>query len=82
MTGTSAKPDPRAFVPADRRRRSQIQRWSDTIAALVDIQAEYARWVEALPDNQQDSAMAEASQATVKLDLGVSDDRTTSGFRP
>jgi hypothetical protein len=45
------------------------QRWSDTIAALVDIQAEYASWMEALPDNQPDSAMAEALQAIVKLDL-------------
>jgi hypothetical protein len=53
--------------PADRR--SRIQRWNDTIAALVDIQAEYARWLEALPDNQQDTAMAEALQAIVELDL-------------
>jgi len=53
--------------PADRR--SRIQRWNDTIAALVDIQAEYARWLDALPDNQQDSAMAEALQAIVELDL-------------
>jgi hypothetical protein len=53
--------------PADRR--SRIQRWNDTIATLVDIQAEYARWLEALPDNQQDSAMAEALQAIVELDL-------------
>ena len=53
--------------PADRR--SRIQRWNDTIAALVDIQAEYARWLVALPDNQQDTAMAEALQAVVELDL-------------
>jgi hypothetical protein len=37
--------------PADRR--SRIQRWNDTIAAAVDLQAEYAAWLDALPDNQQ-----------------------------
>jgi hypothetical protein len=35
--------------PADRR--SRIQRWNDTIAALATLQAEYAIWLEALPDN-------------------------------
>jgi hypothetical protein len=33
--------------PADRR--SRIQRWNDTIAAAVELQAEYASWLEALP---------------------------------
>jgi hypothetical protein len=53
--------------PADRR--SRIQRWDDTIAALTDLQTEYAAWLEALPDNQRDSATAEALQAIVELDL-------------
>jgi hypothetical protein len=53
--------------PADRR--SRIQRWNDTIAALTTLQAEYAAWLEALPGNQQDSATAEALQAIVELDL-------------
>ena len=53
--------------PADRR--SRIQRWNDTIAALTELQAEYTAWLEALPDNQQDSAMAEALQAIVEFDL-------------
>jgi hypothetical protein len=44
--------------PVDRR--SRIQRWNDTIAAAVELQAEYAAWLAALPDNQQDSATAEA----------------------
>src|SRR4051812_45753814 len=35
--------------PADRR--SRIQRWNDTIAAVVDLQAEYADWLDSLPDN-------------------------------
>jgi hypothetical protein len=53
--------------PVDRR--SRIQRWNDTIAGLADLQAEYAAWLDALPDNQQDSATAEALRAIVELDL-------------
>jgi len=53
--------------PADRR--SRIQRWNDAITGLVDMQAEYGAWLDALPDNQQDSAMAEALRAIVDLDL-------------
>ena len=39
--------------PADRR--SRVQRWNDTIAAVTDLQIGYAAWLAALPDNQQDS---------------------------
>jgi hypothetical protein len=53
--------------PADRR--SRIQRWNDAIIGLVDMQAEYDAWLDALPDNQQDSATAEALRAIVDLDL-------------
>jgi hypothetical protein len=53
--------------PADRRGR--IRRWNDTIAAAVDLQAEYAGWLDALPDNQEDSALAEAPRVIVEFDL-------------
>ena len=53
--------------PVDRR--SRIQRWNDTIAAAVELQAEYATWLDALPDNQQDSALADALRAIVEFDL-------------
>jgi len=53
--------------PADRR--SQIQRWNDTIAALTELQEEYGAWLDALPDNQQEGAMAEVLRAIVELDL-------------
>jgi hypothetical protein len=53
--------------PADRR--SRIKRWNDTIAALVNLQAEYAAWLEALPDNQREGVTAEALEAIVELDL-------------
>ena len=53
--------------PAERR--SRFRRWNDTIAAAVHLQAEYASWLDALPDNQQDSALADALRAIVELDL-------------
>ena len=53
--------------PADRR--SRVQRWNDTVAGLTELQTEYAAWLDALPDNQQDSATAEASRGIVELDL-------------
>jgi hypothetical protein len=50
-------------------RRSRVQRWSDSIAPVTGLQAEYAAWLAALPDNQQDGATAEALRAIVELDL-------------
>ena len=53
--------------PADRR--GLLRRWNDACAELTDLQARYAAWLEALPDNQQDSATAEALRAIAELDL-------------
>ena len=50
-------------------RRSRIQRWNDRIAALVNLKDEYSHWLDALPDNQQDSTTAEALRAIVEFDL-------------
>ena len=55
--------------PADRRARPQ--RWHDAVAELLALQAEYAAWHDALPDNLRDSATAEALQTIVDLDLDV-----------
>jgi hypothetical protein len=66
-THANGAPVIRIRRPANRRGR--IQRWNDTIAAAVDLQAEYAEWLDALPDNQQDSALADAFRAIVELDL-------------
>ena len=57
---------PSRFLAAIARR---FQRWNDAITAAVELQAEYAGWLDALPDNQQDSALAEALRAIVELDL-------------
>lgn len=63
-----------AGVPAIRIRRpaehrSRARRWSDSIAALVELQADYAAWLDSLPANLRDSATGEALQAIVALDL-------------
>jgi hypothetical protein len=50
-------------------RRSLLRRWRDASAELSDLQARYGVWLDALPDNQQDSATAEALRAIVELDL-------------
>jgi hypothetical protein len=55
--------------PADRRTRPQ--RWHDAVAELLALQAEYAGWCDALPDNLRDSATAEALQVIIELDLAV-----------
>lgn len=52
---------------ADRRNRAQ--RWRDAVAELVALQAEYAAWLDALPETLRDGATGEALQAIVDLDL-------------
>jgi hypothetical protein len=50
-------------------RRSRIQRWRDAAGELVDIQADCAAWLDALPEPLRGTATAEALQAIVDLDL-------------
>ena len=49
--------------------RSRVQRWRDAVAVLIALQAEYRAWLQALPDNLQESATAQALQAIDELDL-------------
>lgn len=51
------------------RRRSRPQRWRAAITELLALQAEYAAWLDALPDATRDGATGEALQAIVELDL-------------
>ena len=60
-------PVSRARRPADRR--SRARRWHDAVAELAELQAQYAAWLDALPDNQQDGATADALRAICDLDL-------------
>ena len=49
--------------------RSRARRWNDNIVGLVKGQVEYAAWLDNLPENLRDSALAEALQAICDLDL-------------
>jgi hypothetical protein len=56
-------------LPRPAGRRSRIQRCNDTVAAPAALQAASTAGLEALADNQQDSAMAEALRTIVEFDL-------------
>ena len=49
--------------------RGRARRWHDAVAELTDSQAHDTAWLEALPTNRQDSALAAALQAICDLDL-------------
>ena len=61
------KPAIRTRRPADHR--SRARRWHDAVAELADLQAQYAAWLQTLPDSLQDSTTAEALQRICDLDL-------------
>ena len=79
MTGAERQARYRAArannVPVIRIRRARLTVAAGSSAGmtpsprLTDLQAEYAAWLEAMPDNQRDSTMAEALRAIVELDL-------------
>ena len=50
-------------------RRSRARRWHEAVAVLLALQAEYRAWLQALPDNLQESVTAQALQAIDDLDL-------------
>jgi hypothetical protein len=45
------------------------QRWRDAVSELLSLQAAYADWLAALPDNLQGSSTVEALEAIVEFDL-------------
>lgn len=51
------------------RRPSRPQRWRTAVAELVALQAEYARWLDSLPEALRDGATGEALQTIVDLEL-------------
>jgi hypothetical protein len=63
----SGTPAIRTRRPLDHRGRAK--RWCDAVSELTTSQAHYAAWLEALPENLQDSALAEALQTICDLDL-------------
>jgi hypothetical protein len=67
QTHADGSPRLRYRRPGDRR--SRPQRWSDAVAELVTLQAEYQDWLDTLPPNLEGSATAEALRSICDLDL-------------
>lgn len=61
---SAARRPPRMIRPA-----SRPLQWRAAVATLLRLQAEYAAWLEALPEALRDGATGEALQAIVDLDL-------------
>jgi hypothetical protein len=58
---------PRSLPPI--RRRTRPHRWRAAVAELVALLAEYAAWLDHLPEALRDGATGEALQTIVDLDL-------------
>ncbi len=59
----------RPHRPVDRR--SRPRRWQDAVAELLALQADYAEWLDAMPESLHDSPTAEALETIVDLDLAA-----------
>jgi len=55
--------------PRPIRHASRPQQWHTAVATLLRLQAEYAAWLDALPEALRDGTTGEALQAIVNLDL-------------
>ena len=55
--------------PVKPRPLSRAGRWDAAVCALVGLQAEYATWLEALPEATREGSTGEALQAIADLDL-------------
>jgi hypothetical protein len=66
--GWNSRPvPPRQSRPT--RALNRVRRWRAAVAELVALQAEYAAWLEALPETLREGATGAALQAVVDLDL-------------
>jgi hypothetical protein len=62
-----AAPVPQPPPPA--RQRGRAKRWNDAVGVLLTVQAECVAWFDKMPDSLRDTAMAEALQEMIDLDL-------------
>ena len=66
---THANGAPRVRYRSTADRRSRAQRWRAAVAELIALQDDYRTWLNALPQNLEASATAEALRAICDLDL-------------
>jgi hypothetical protein len=50
-------------------RRHRPQRWNDAVAELMELQADYQIWLDALPENLADTGTADRLRTICELDL-------------
>ena len=60
---------PRLHYRTPQDRRSRPQRWQEAVRTLLDLQGEYQAWLDNLPDNLGESALAHQLQAICALEL-------------
>ncbi len=60
---------PATHIRRPANHRSRAKRWHDAVAELIQLQAEYGAWMDALPETLQDTATAEALRTICDLDL-------------
>jgi hypothetical protein len=66
---TAPAPPPGQPPRPKTRAMPRPQQWDAAMATLVRLQAEYAGWLEAMPEATRDSPTGQALQAIVDLDL-------------
>jgi len=64
--------------PVDRRARPQ--RWRDAVADLLEMQAEYQAWLDALPEGMAESPTADALRTICELDVAALEVDPPRGF--
>jgi hypothetical protein len=69
LTAAPAAKHPPARPRKPPRGPSLSRRWDETVARLAGLQAEYGRWLDAIPEATRDTATGEALQAIADLDL-------------
>ena len=62
-------PQPQVRYRPPQDRRSRPQRWQDAVRTLLELQDEYQAWLDNLPDNLTESALAHKLEAICSIDL-------------
>ena len=68
LAGIQAPSSPPTPASPTRHRRRR-QRWDMAVATLRMVQAEYAQWLETMPEQLRDTPTGEALRDVVELDL-------------
>jgi hypothetical protein len=69
MFGTSRRPGSLSSIRSDYGAALPLTRWATAIATLVGLQEEYRAWLDNLPPNLENSALADKLQTVVEFDL-------------